>query len=80
MEWFKELIAPVKATQKMLDSCKNAGVMFGKALAEALMLPLKSFNTLRTGVNWLLERLAVINKESSNLDQKAAKASAATNS
>ncbi|WP_447842365.1 phage tail tape measure protein [Enterobacter cloacae] len=79
-QWFKDLIAPVKATQDTLDSCKNAGVMFGKALADALMLPLKSFNKLRSGVDWLLEKLGVINKESSDLDQKAAKASAATGS
>lgn len=79
-QWFKDLIAPVKSTQETLDSCKNAGVIFGKMLAEALMLPLKSFNTLRTGVNWLLEKLGVINKESSDLDQKAAKANAATGS
>ncbi|HAS0823288.1 TPA: phage tail tape measure protein [Enterobacter cloacae subsp. cloacae] len=77
-QWFKDLIAPVKATQDTLDSCKNAGVMFGKVLADALMLPLKSFNKLRSGVDWLLEKLGVINKESSDLDQKAAKASAAT--
>lgn len=77
-QWFKELIAPVKATQETLDSCKNAGMLFGKALADALMLPLNSFNKLRGGVNWLLEKLGVINKESSDLDQKAAKASAAT--
>lgn len=79
-QWFKDLIAPVKSTQETLDSCKNAGVMFGKMLAEALMLPLKSFNTLRTGVNWLLEKLGVIHKESSDLDQKAAKANAAIGS
>ncbi|MEA5253339.1 phage tail tape measure protein [Enterobacter bugandensis] len=79
-QWFKDLIAPVKSTQETLNSCKNAGVMFGKALADALMLPLKSFNTLRTGVNWLLEKLGVINKESTDLDQKAAKANAATGS
>lgn len=74
-QWFKGLIAQVKATQETLDSCKNAGVMFGKLLADALMLPLKSFNKLRGGVNWLLEKLGVINKESNDLDQKAAKAS-----
>ncbi|HDC4837572.1 TPA: phage tail tape measure protein [Enterobacter cloacae] len=79
-QWFKDLIAPVKATQDTLDSCKNAGVMFGKVLADALMLPLKSFNKLRSGVDWLLEKLGVINKQSSDLDQKAAKASAATGS
>jgi len=77
-QWFKDLIAPVKSTQETLDSCKNAGVIFGKALADALMLPLKSFNKLRSGVNWLLEKLGVINKESGDLDQKAAKANAAT--
>ncbi|HDZ8318651.1 TPA: phage tail tape measure protein, partial [Enterobacter kobei] len=79
-QWFTDLIAPVKATQETLDSCKNAGVLFGKALADALMLPLNSFNKLRGGVNWLLEKLGVINKESSDLDQKAAKANAATGS
>ncbi|WP_343439699.1 phage tail tape measure protein [Enterobacter hormaechei] len=79
-QWFTDLIAPVKATQETLDRCKNVGVAFGKALADALMLPLKSFNTLRTGVNWLLEKLGVINKESSDLDQKAAKANAVTGS
>ncbi|MFV8843558.1 phage tail tape measure protein [Enterobacter hormaechei] len=77
-QWFTDLIAPVKATQETLDRCKNAGVMFGKLLADALMLPLKSFDKLRGGVNWLLEKLGVINKESSDLDQKAAKANAAT--
>lgn len=79
-QWFKDLIAPVKATQETLDRCKNAGVMFGKLLAAGLMLPLKSFDKLRGGVNWLLEKLGVINKESSDLDQKAAKANAATGS
>jgi TP901 family phage tail tape measure protein len=79
-QWFTNLIAPVKATQETLDSCKNAGVLFGKALADSLMLPLNSFNKLRGGVNWLLEKLGVINKESSDLDQKAAKANAATGS
>ncbi|MEG6218555.1 phage tail tape measure protein [Enterobacter hormaechei] len=79
-QWFTDLIAPVKATQETLDSCKNAGGLFGKALADALMLPLNSFNKLRGGVNWLLEKLGVINKESSDLDQKAAKANAATGS
>lgn len=79
-QWFKALIAPVKATQETLDRCKNAGVLFGKALADALMLPLNSFNKLRGGANWLLEKLGVINKESSDLDQKAAKTNAATGS
>ncbi|WP_064581132.1 phage tail tape measure protein, partial [Klebsiella aerogenes] len=77
-QWFKDLIAPVKATQETLDSCKNAGVIFGQVLASALMAPLNVFNKLRSGVDWLLEKLGIINKESDSLDQTAAKTNAAT--
>ncbi|MDM6719596.1 phage tail tape measure protein [Escherichia coli] len=77
-QWFKDLIAPVKATQETLDSCKNVGVIFGQALADALMAPLNVFNKLRSGVDWLLEKLGIINKESDGLDQTAARTSAAT--
>ncbi|HBR2111345.1 TPA: phage tail tape measure protein [Klebsiella variicola] len=77
-QWFKDLIAPVKATQETLDSCKNAGVIFGQALASALMAPLNVFNKLRSGVDWLLEKLGIINKESDSLDQTAAKTNAST--
>ena len=73
-KWFKDLLAPVKATQETLDSCKNVGVAFGKALADALMLPLNIFNSISGKVSWLLEKLGVVKKESSDLDQTAAKA------
>lgn len=76
-QWFTDLIAPVKATQETLDRFKNVGVVVGKTLADALMLPLRSFNKLRSGVDWLLEKFGVIKKESEVLDQTAAKASAA---
>ncbi|EFK2953793.1 TPA: hypothetical protein ACPVE7_005397, partial [Escherichia coli] len=46
-QWFKNLIAPVKATQDTLNRCRDTGVMFGQALADALMLPLNAFNKLR---------------------------------
>ncbi|EHI2214827.1 phage tail tape measure protein [Salmonella enterica] len=77
-QWFKDLIAPVKATQETLDSCKNVGVIFGQALASALIAPLNVFNKLRSGVDWLLEKLGIINKESDSLDQTAARTNAAT--
>lgn len=77
-QWFKDLIAPVKATQETLNSCRNVGVMFGQVLADALLMPLNAFNKLRSGIDWVLEKLGIINKESSSLDQTAAKASAAT--
>lgn len=77
-QWFTNLIAPVKSAQDTLNSCRETGVMFGKALADALLFPLNAFNKLRSGIDWVLEKLGVINKESSSLDQTAAKASAAT--
>lgn len=77
-QWFKDLIVPVKATQDTLNSCRDVGVMFGQALADALLMPLNAFNKLRSGIDWVLEKLGIINKESSSLDQTAAKANAAT--
>ena len=77
-QWFKDLLAPVKATQETLDRCKNVGVAFGQALASALTAPLDIFNSLSGKVGWLLEKLGVIKKESSNLDQTATKAEGAT--
>ncbi|EKF8429568.1 phage tail tape measure protein [Escherichia coli] len=77
-QWFKNLIAPVKATQDTLNRCRDTGVMFGQALADALMLPLNAFNKLRSGIDWVLEKLGVINKESDALDQTATRTHAAT--
>ncbi len=77
-QWFKNLIAPVKATQDTLNRCRDTGVMFGQALADALMLPLNAFNKLRSGIDWVLEKLGVINKESDTLDQTVARTHAAT--
>ena len=73
-QWFKDLIAPVKATQETLDSCKNVGVIFGQALADALMLPLNIFNKLRGGLDVILEKLGLVKKESSSIDAETAKA------
>lgn len=77
-QWFKDLLAPVKATQDTLDSCKNVGVAFGQALADALMTPLNLFNSLSGKVDWLLEKLGVIKKESTDLDQTASNADKAS--
>lgn len=73
-QWFTDLLKPVKASQETLNSCKNAGVEFGRSVADALMLPLKAFNKLRQGIDWVLEKLGIINNESSDIDKKAQKA------
>ncbi len=77
-DWFNNLIAPVKSSQETLNRFRDAGVLFGQRLADALTLPLTAFNKLRSGIDWVLEKLGIINKESSTLDQTAEKANAAT--
>ena len=73
-QWFKDLIEPVKSTQDTLNNCKDTGVLFGKAIANALTAPLQAFNKLRSGVDWLLEKLGIIKDESADLDKNASKA------
>jgi TP901 family phage tail tape measure protein len=73
-KWFTDLFAPVKSLQNIFERCKKVGVAFGQGLADALMAPLNIFNSLSGKVGWLLEKLGVIKKESSDLDQTAAKA------
>lgn len=76
-DWFTNLLKPVKSSQEQLNACKDAGMRFGQGLADALMFPLKAFNKLRAGIEWVLEKLGVINKESGDLDKTAEKADAA---
>ncbi|CRY18658.1 phage tail tape measure protein [Yersinia enterocolitica] len=70
---FSELIAPIKSTQQSLDSCRNAGIEFGRALADVLTAPLKVFNKLRAGIDWLLEKLGLIKSESADIEVNATK-------
>ncbi|HDR2619379.1 TPA: phage tail tape measure protein [Enterobacter chuandaensis] len=77
-QWFTDLITPIKATQETLDGCKNAGVIFGQALGDALTAPLDLFNSLSGKASWLLEKLGLIKNESGNLDSAATKAEAAS--
>lgn len=68
--WFKELIAPVKSTQETLDNCRNAGKAFGEVIGKALRVPLDALNQLRRGIDWVLEKLGVVNAESADLKNK----------
>ncbi|CQQ95095.1 phage protein [Yersinia enterocolitica] len=64
---FADLIKPVKATQETLDVATNAGKLFGEGLAAALSLPMNALNTLRSGIDWVLEKLGVIDSKSTGL-------------
>ncbi len=64
--WFGDLLTPVKSSQQTLENCGNAGKMFGQVLVMALTWPLKSLKLLNEGVEWLLNKLGVINKQSAD--------------
>lgn len=72
-KWFGDLIAPVTSTKESLDSCKNAGVEFGQALARVLTAPLNLFNAIGSKVDWLLEKMGLMKKESADIDATANK-------
>lgn len=72
-KWFGDLIAPVTSTKESLDSCKNAGVEFGQALASVLTAPLNLFNAIGGKVDWLLEKMGLMKKESADIDANASK-------
>ncbi|EDV2802232.1 phage tail tape measure protein [Salmonella enterica subsp. diarizonae] len=71
--WFTDLIAPIKTSQDTLNSFRDAGVTFGRALGDALMLPLNIFNKLRSGLDVILEKLGLVKKESNSIDTETAK-------
>ncbi|TBL90097.1 phage tail tape measure protein [Hafnia alvei] len=70
---FGDLIAPVTSTKESLDSCKNAGVEFGQALARVLTAPLNLFNAIGSKADWLLEKMGLMKKESADIDANASK-------
>ncbi|MDQ7098965.1 MULTISPECIES: phage tail tape measure protein [unclassified Serratia (in: enterobacteria)] len=67
-KWFTDLIAPVKSTKETLDNCKNAGVEFGRALADVLTAPLQLFNALGRGLDTILKKLGLVKSETSDID------------
>lgn len=71
--WFADLITPVKSTQETLDRATNAGKVFGEGLAAALNLPMTALNTLRSGIDWVLEKLGIIGTKSDGLADKVPK-------
>lgn len=71
IHWFKQLIQPVQSSKESLESYKNAGITFGRAIADALTLPIQAFNKLRDCIDWTLEKLGLINSQSDGLEEKA---------
>lgn len=70
-QWFADLIAPVKATQDTLASCRDFGLMVGQALSAAFFAPLNIVTTLWDKASGLLESLGLVKKESAELEKVA---------
>lgn len=75
-QWFTDLIKPIESTQETLDSCKNAGVIFGQVLSNALTAPLRLFTSISDKVSGLLEKIGLAKKESAKIDPDVANAGA----
>lgn len=67
---FGRLLEPVKLTQSELASAGELGRKFGTLLADALKIPGEALNQLRGGIDWVLQKLGVIDSKSDNLKNK----------
>ena len=63
---FWKLLEPVTLTGETLNKVGFVGEVVGKVLASAFILPTKILNSLTSGVVWMLEKLGVIDKKSSD--------------
>ena len=46
INWFSELLSPMKLTDEQFESCKSAGVSFGSIVGSIIRVPIKLFETL----------------------------------
>ena len=46
INWFSQLLTPIKLTNEEFESCKSAGVSFGSIVGSIIMAPIKLFETL----------------------------------
>ncbi|MCX8962692.1 phage tail tape measure protein [Erwinia psidii] len=69
---FTRLLEPVKSTQAELKNAGDMGKQFGTLLAEGLKIPGQALDQLRSGIDWVLEKLGVIDSKSDGLKDKVA--------
>lgn len=69
-EWFGKLLEPVKSTQAELAAAGDTGKNFGNMLAEALKIPSNALNQLMAGIDWVLDKLGIIDMKSNGLKDK----------
>lgn len=64
-------MAPIKQMGAAIADFLHIGSDFGKALSDALLLPLNMLDKLRSNIDWALEKLGLVSKESLVLDETA---------
>jgi hypothetical protein len=69
-DWFGKLLEPVKSTQTELAAAGDMGKKFGNMLAEALKIPGHALDQLMGGIDWVLEKLGIIDTKSDGLKDK----------
>ena len=69
-DWFGKLLEPVKSTQAELATAGDMGKKFGNMLAEGLKIPGQALDQLRSGIDWVLEKLGIIDTKSNGLKDK----------
>lgn len=69
-DWFSKLLEPVKSTQTELAAAGDMGKRFGNMLAEALKIPSHALDQLMGGIDWVLDKLGIIDTKSDGLADK----------
>jgi len=69
-DWFGKLLEPVKSTQAELATAGDMGKRFGNMLADALKIPGQALDQLRSGIDWVLDKLGIIDTKSDGLKDK----------
>ena len=69
-DWFGKLLEPVKSTQAELATAGDMGKKFGTMLADALKIPGQALDQLRSGIDWVLDKLGIIDTKSDGLKDK----------
>ena len=67
---FGKLLEPVKSTQAELATAGDMGKKFGTMLADALKIPGQALDQLRSGIDWVLDKLGIIDTKSDGLKDK----------
>lgn len=65
--WFRDLLTPVQSTAQELGNAADMGKKFGQALADGLSMVLHPLDTVKSGVNYLLDKMGLVSEKAKGL-------------